>query len=681
AAGALLDSDPEQRTRRRQLKAERGAVARRMSEIGRSDAHSALVELGVLPNYSLIDASTSLEATITWSGQSADGDTKYHSEVRGYERSALPALTELAPGNHFYARGYRHTVDGLDIGTGDRRIWTRWRVCPQCGYTRTTAAREDTSACPRCKSPRIGDTSALHNVLEPQRVEARDRRDDALIRDDHDERRRRYYEVATAVDVAREDVEPGAWRHSNRAFGADFTRRAVIRRFNLGAMRMDRSADTEFAGERVRHNPFHVCTECGGATCDQPDRNRPAALTTSGYDASPSHHRPWCRQRRGDGVEHLPLILAHTLETEALRILVPVAYVQQHERTVTFKAAFMAGLARLYGGRLDHIDATTATMPDPQTGAVRRFLVVYDTLPGGSGYLNPRSGHEGVRDILTRAREVVEGCGCTDQEGVAACHRCLLPHVADSDFPSADRALAVDMLKELLDQWDTREITAAEDISLWDQVESELEARFLDALRGWATRPGADRSFSHGGRVNDRRTADLRVTGPDGTVISWRVILQNTIKQTRPDVVFQRRDAGAQRVAVYLDGFAYHADPEANRLADDAAKRARLRAAGITVFQLTWEDIEYWETGAVPENPPWRPYGHEAQTAARTAYQKEGGSADDLAQTVWTSPIDTLLAFLADPDDERWRRRATAAVSGIRKTPGVTGGPVSRDRL
>ncbi|RNL83012.1 DEAD/DEAH box helicase [Halostreptopolyspora alba] len=681
AVARLLESDPEQRTRKRQLTAERHAVARRFGEIGRTDAHTALVELGVLPNYSLIDTATALEATITWSESGPDGDTRYHSEVREYERSALPALTEFAPGNHFYARGYRHTVDGLDIGTRNRGTWNRWRVCPQCGYTRTTTATEDTTPCPRCQSTRIADNSALYNVLEPQRVEARDRRDDALIRDDHDERQRRYYEVVTAVDIAREDVAPGAWRHRSRAFGVDFTRRAVIRRFNLGALRMDRQADTDFAGEQVRHNPFHVCAECGGATPDQPDRHRSAPLATSGYDAAPSHHRPWCRQRRGEDVEHLPLILAHTLETEALRILVPAATVQVRERTVTFQAAIMAGLARLYGGTLDHIGATTATMPDPQTGMVRRFLVVHDTLPGGSGYLNPRSGHEGIREILAHALDVVDGCGCKDQEGAAACHRCLLPHVADPDFPFADRALAADMLHELLDDWATDSIAATDEISLWDQVESELEARFLTALRAWASEPGARRSFSHGGRVNDRRTADVRVTGPDGAVVSWRVILQNTIKRTRPDVVFQRRDSGTQRVAVYLDGYAYHAAPDYNRLADDAAKRARLRAAGITVFQLTWEDIAYWETGQVPHSPPWKPYGHEGQMAARRFYQQQGGSAEELPQTVWTSPIDTLLAFLTDPDQERWRRRAEAAASGVIRMPDATRVPVRPERL
>uniref|UniRef100_UPI000592FF07 hypothetical protein n=1 Tax=Nocardiopsis halotolerans TaxID=124252 RepID=UPI000592FF07 len=98
--------------------------------------------------------------------------------------------------------------------------------------------------------------------------------------------------------------------------------------------------------------------------------------------ARPGYHRPWCPQRRGDEVEHERIVLAHTLRTEALRILLPVATVHTAERIISFKAALMAGFARVYGGAL-HLAATVATMPDEQTGHRRRYLIIHDTLPGG----------------------------------------------------------------------------------------------------------------------------------------------------------------------------------------------------------------------------------------------------------------------------------------------------------
>ncbi|POM26101.1 putative ATP-dependent helicase Lhr [Actinomadura rubteroloni] len=672
AIAAMAESDAEQLARKRELQAERRAVQRRIGEIGRGNAHQTLVDLGLLPNYSLLDSRTALEATLKWeersdaAGSDERGDRRFHSELREYTREASIALTELAPGNSFYIRGYRHTVSGLDIGSAQRPAWRQWRVCQDCGYVRTTAAAEHTAPCPRCRNTQIGDSSALHNVLVPTRVTAEDRRDDARIRDDHDDRQRRYYETAVAVDIPRDQIAAGSWRRTKQTFGVDFTRHAMIRDFNLGAARMDRPPTDAFAGDLRRINPFFVCTTCGGATADgPPEAAGRFAGTGTGYDNSPGHHRGWCPQRRGSDVEHLKLVLAHELRTEALRILVPVATTMIAERTVTFRAALMAGVAAKYGGDPAHLDIVTATMPDQQTGYQRRFLVLHDTLPGGTGYLHRMSSEEGFKEVLERALDIVQTCSCAEEGGKAACHRCLLSHVPGPEFDKADRALAVEMLQDLLQDWETDSVANTDDISLWDQVESELEARFLTGLKSWAAKPGAGRSLGLGGRVNDRRTADLRITAPDGSVVHWQVILQNTIKGTRPDVTFRRLDAAPLQVDVYLDGYTWHAAPDNNRLAGDSAKRARLRADGRIVFQLAWDDVNDWAHGGAPESPVWQPYQGNAQQAARQIYLQLGGDPAELAELIWTSPVQTLMAFLTEPDLERWQRRATAGLSGM----------------
>ncbi|GAA0322276.1 DEAD/DEAH box helicase [Actinoallomurus spadix] len=671
AIDAMVESDPQQRARRRELRAERRAVQNRIGELGRSDAHGALVDLGLLPNYSLIDTRTALEATLTWEEEGED-EKRYHGEVREYERSAALALTEFAPGNHFYVRGYQHEISGLDIGSENRPAWGQWRVCQECGYIRTTSAVENTTPCPRCHNEKIGDSSALHNVLVPTRVTAHDLREDAKIRDDQDERQRGYYEQAVAVDIPAEEIATGSWRHARRTFGVDFARRAVVRTFNLGAARMDRPAGDPFAGELKRINPFHVCTTCGGATASGPPQTAGHldGTTGSGYDSTPGHHRPWCPQRRGADVRHVPLILAHELHTEALRILVPAATTMLAERTVTFQAALMAGVAKVYGGDPDHLRVVIATMPDPPTGHRRRYVVLHDSLPGGTGYLHRMASEHGFRQVLETALDVVANCPCAEEEGKAACHRCLLSHVGGDDFDLADRSLAVEMLHELLDGWDVAPVGSTDDISLWDQVESELEARFLALLKAWAA-AGDDRTLGLGGRMNDRRTADLRLTAADGSIVHWRVILQNTIRETRPDVVFKRLDAAPLEIAVYLDGYEYHAAPAVNRLADDADKRARLRAHGRYVFQFTWDDIREWETGEPPRTPAWRPYQGNAQRAAQGVYLQLGGDPAELPALIWTNPVHTLLAFLADPDRRLWQRRAVAAVAGMLRHPGL----------
>ena len=659
AVAALVPSDPVQAAQIRELNAERRGVQKQIGVISRTDAHGALTELGLLPNYSLIDVPTTLEATLTWQDEDKDGKKIYLSELREYSRSARQALFELAPGNHFYIQGYHHKITGLDIGRPARPLWEQWRICSGCGYVREKLASQDTSPCPRCDNTQLGDASALHKVLRPSRVTSYDRRDDARISDDSDDRDRQFYERAFAVDVDPEHIEPGSWRHANRTFGVDFTRRAVVRTFNLGVRRPDLQATDRLAGQDTRIGKFFTCVSCGGTTTDKPaGPGHGDPLVSSGY-SQPSHHRLWCPQRRGTGPgDHTELILAHVLHTEAIRVLLPVATALVDERVASFAAALMAGVAKKYGGDPDHLAVITATMPDQETGRDRQFLVLHDTLPGGTGYLHRLADQEELRQVLVSAREVIAGCRCAD-DGKRACHRCLLSHIDDDKWHLVSRAEALSMLDDLLQGWTTTSVASTREISLAGQVESELEARFWKVLTGGRQREPAI-SLTPAATVNGRSTAALRTDSAH-----WQVTMHHRARGTIPDLEFARTDQDSPKVVVYLDGYKYHAAPDKNRIAEDADKRAGLRADGTVVFQFDWEAVSDMAGEAVSEDMPWPPYQGNAQARARTAYQKAGGDPAELPDTIWCNPVRTLFAYLTDPDQARWLRRAEAAVAGL----------------
>ena len=675
AKGALVPSDPHDQTQARALRAERYAVVRHLRDLGRMNAHSALVELGLLPNYSLLDTSTVLEATVYWQEPGADGEPRFGSELRDYSRPSSHALTELAPDNTFYIQGYQHTVTGLDIGTPDRPRWEQWRVCPECGHVRTHRAADDTSRCPRCDSGGIGDNGCLHKVLRPNRVTARERRDDARITDDRDDRRRVYYETGVAVDIAPTDVAPGAWRHVAATFGVDFARRAVVRRFNLGRSRPAGSPDARFAGRDRRLGGFQVCTACGYARTEDDGHGTSDAMSVpGGVDREAQRHRPWCPRRRGVRTVDEALILAHELETEAVRILVPAATIAIDTRLVSFTAALQAGLAARYGGSPDHLRVTQASMPDPATGHRRWFLVLYDSLPGGTGYLHRLRSPEEFSRVLLAARTVIEGCRCV-REGRPACHRCLLRHVQQDEYDLVSRGEAVSILRELLGErdegWAVHEVEHAATIPLVDQVESELEKRFVEGLGAWAEDPATPGTMHATPDPSGRTTLDLRVTAPDGSKVThWQAEVQKNLRDHRPDVWFQRLDDAPLRVALYLDGYRYHAEAGHNRLADDADQRARLRADGAYVFQLTWDDVVEWTDRPAGQREGWHPYHRTAQHAARQFYQQRTGRRGaELDELVWANPVELVLAFLADPDPSRWRSRAEAALAGMLAQP------------
>ncbi|MEU6555045.1 DEAD/DEAH box helicase [Streptomyces sp. NPDC046915] len=701
AMDGLVRSDPEQEREHRELLAERRSTGDLLRELSQAGAHGALVDLGLLPNYSLTDTTTQLEATLYWTEQEAEQETggdgeaagrkkTYRSEVRDYERSRRLALTELAPGNSFYVNGYRHIVRALDIGSPERRAWAVWRLCPACGYTRTENAKADTSPCPRCGGREIADAGCVQHVLEPRRVIARDKRDDARVRDDKDERDRRRYAMLTTVDIDPAHLVPGSWRHDTAVFGVDFTRRAVIRTLNLGPDRQDGSSTVPVAGDDVRLNPFYVCTSCGGATADgRPVVDQPHNALTESLAASTraaAHHLLWCPRRKtrsaGEGQgkgEDIPLLLAHELVTEAVRILLPASVARAKERLASFTAALFVGIAARYGGDPDHIDIAAASMPDGvEADWPRRFLVVYDRLPGGTGYLHRLASAEGFREVLLKARETIENCPCL-AKGLDGCHRCLLRRVPATDYDRVSRNEVRQMLDELLgkggEAWKTSPVAATHTIPLERQAESDLEVMFIDTLKEWAAQPAAQASADAYTTTAGTYSLDLRLTNPSGATLSWRVSQQRVLDgRTRPDVLFERLDAPGPRLALYLDGYEFHASARHNRVGEDAVKRTGLRADGLRVFQLTYFDVKDWQTrirdtgyaAAGPADPVWRPYDEQGQRQARDYYAKvRGRLPGELADSVWINPADMLLAYLRAPDADGWLARAEAAVAGL----------------
>ncbi|MBV2366825.1 DEAD/DEAH box helicase [Streptomonospora nanhaiensis] len=674
----LHDSDPDQARQKAELDAERRGVGRRLMNLGETPVQTALCDLGLLPNYALIDSTTVLSATLY--GENEADPTKYTSDTYAYERPRRLALEELAPGNTFYVNGYKHQISGIEIATGGRQEWRTWRVCPGCGYVRTENAAEDRSPCPRCKTAHIADDgSCLFQIVEPATVTSRDKREDARIRDDKDDRDRRFYRVVDAVDIPLEDIEPGAWRHKNQTFGVDYCRRAMIRRINVGPVRFDSRDRDDFAGQRVRLNPFHVCTACGAASADgQPvfDHDTDELDSLAARSGRLKHHRPWCPLRRGKKTDarEEPVLLAHQLQTEALRVLIPAATADVDAKVHSFRAALRLGVDLHFGGDPQHLDTTVASMPDTDSGERRWFLVLFDSLPGGTGYLDRLTKPDAFRDTLMAAYEMLKECPCAEEQR-RACHRCLHRYTPEPFQDIVSRRLALTMLESLLftkdgeDGWETTEVEHTGLVGLDAQVESDLEARFLAALRAWV-KVTDDASLDEDGHASGH----LRFTGDsrDSDVVHWRLTAQQQLRGTVSDFTFTRVDGPAQSVKVYLEGFRFHASREHNQIAADAAKRTRLRAEGEIVFQITWADIDLFEQSPTRAKPVWPPYRATAQEQAKTAYEQYGGQRAHFANAVFANPIDTLIAYLRDPDPERWARRARALVTGLTAQPGTT---------
>ncbi|MFM9613249.1 DEAD/DEAH box helicase [Streptomyces niveiscabiei] len=725
AADALQESVTDEAREKRVLGREAAGIGKLLQTMAQADAQGFLVEHGLLPNYSLVENGVRLEAQLTYKEPAARGraeaespKSRWKNEPRTYERPAESALTELAPGNAYYVRGYRHEIDGFDLGPvpkdspdGTPVGLLTWRVCRECGHVRTgDRAEQDTSPCPRCDGPGIGGRNALHRVVVPRKVTAHDKRDDARIIDDRESRIQTPYTTVAAVDVDPRNIKR-SWRHHQATFGFDHVREAVIRRFNLGKKRQGRRNDTHFAGAEVTLTQFTVCPRCGGASDREPGQG--PAQDTLGQSllgrSDLAHHRPWCVVRRRDKQAHpedVQVITATEHRTEALRILLPAATVHVPERLASFSAALHLGLALRYGGDPAHIRSTPATEPDRLSGLTRNYLVLYDALPGGTGYLHRLVDREGeeFRAVLAAAQEKLAHCPCKSPAlRRRACHRCLLPYAPEREYKNIDRQEALWILDGLLgtdghSDWDVRRDSADAELAypFAKLAESDLERLFNDCLRRWLEQLGDDAPVDHASTPTGRPGTQFTLTRPGGGQVRWEVVAQKDLHdhRTRPDLLFRpvaedtsSGDAPPVPIAVYLDGYRWHASSRTNTIAADAAKRARLRADGILVWQITWDDVVAWdralrnEPARDPDAPAdpidaviagrdadaaWPPYDVTAVggpgARAREQWRKADRDPKDV-DLLFSGAIPALLGFLRDPRPNKWQQLAQLLVS------------------
>ncbi len=644
-------SEDEERELKR-LGGERRAVLNMLRTHRSEYTINALERLGLLPNYTLVDDAATLTASLWWKD-----DDGFHSDETEYIRNGAVAITEFAPGNTFYVAGHKLTIDALDVGTATEPLYEPWRLCPECGFGAPEKEGETTAMCPRCGQTGIADAGARHQLIRMRHVYCTASEEGARVFDEADERERNYYQQVTSVDVDPVDIVR-AHQHTKAAFGMEYARTAVIRTVNLGVTEAP-GEKVIVAGQELSASRFVACRYCGAVT---------GARKTFGEDKE--FHQGWCVVRSGAyKADWKPLNLFHELRTEVVRLLLPVSTFEVDERLASFKAALMLGLRLDFGGDPDNLDIELTDFPNPGGQGRRRLLALHDRVPGGTGYIGRVADPDRLGRILEQARDYISRCLCRS-EGRAACHRCLLGSARPREIEFVSRAVALDLLDELLETWEFEpaENGTVAGIKLSRVDESELERRWKVAIRAWAERPDNDARLTVVPQPGAADALELRLGAGDEAprYLIREQIEADTVPQTVPDFVITRQDAKSPDVAIYLDGFEFHASAEHNNLAHDAAKRAAVRASGAWVWNLTWDDVKAFHeavTATVPRIAPSRPLLPKVQRGrAEKLHLTRGGTID--LRAVDHNPMQLLLDLLANPDPTQWERLALSAVGG-----------------
>ncbi|NVN55471.1 DEAD/DEAH box helicase [bacterium Scap17] len=584
-----LRSQPEDEHVRNEIEAievERHGRMSLLKQLGQQQTLNFFTDEGLLPNYAFPEEGVTLNGMVirhVSKAQAASGKS-YEVVHHEFQRPAQSALVELAPLNTFYALGRTLTIDQINLRGQDIE---HWRLCSVCHYSESLAEGDIHGSCPRCGSPQWGDSAQKRSLLRLKEVTATVRDRDSRIGDDSDQRQPAFYNRQMLVDI-----KPNSASHAMRIddpacpFGFEFIADARFVEINFG--RGGDAGDTlNIAGKEAPRPGFAVCAHCG-------------KVRYKGQKEK-EQHTPWCkvvRNKLPDTPENLHngLFLYRELHSEALRLLLPLSDVAMSERArQSLIASLHLGLKRYFRGSVDHLRLTEQEVPATQQQPARHYLVLYDTVPGGTGYLKELMlAPEKLVDMLALARDTMRDCACEDEPGRDGCYRCLLAYRQSRHLKDTSRDTALNLLERIISRRHLlTEVAGLEKIDLNVLVESELEQRFIDLLN----QPSGNHSL---GQELVDGTPGWRLTFKgqgDGPLVSWQIRPQAVLgpsqgvsRTTRPDFLMTplSAPAGTQPIAIYLDGYQYHRE----RVGDDAEKRQAVLASGrYRVWTLTWRDL------------------------------------------------------------------------------------------
>jgi len=546
---------------------------------------------GTLPNYAFPERGVKLDAYVRRQGLGRE------SEHYEWIRPPASAIRELAPFNTFYGSGRRVQIDGIELKR--EAPHAEWSFCRSCHHAETyTAKKAELPRCPACGDEGWGDVGLRRRLLPLGQVFAMAQHRDAVLGDDADDRKRAFYDglvLFQAEPKARE-----AWANETAGFGFELQPHLILRELNLGP-RSDRSNPPKMriAGQDVPEVSFVVCPHCGQAhqTSTRPS-NKPTV-----------RHRAWCAERKKpeDKQATVELHLLRELRSEALRMVVPlVGNTEAAGDIANLRAALRLGLERLYGGEPDFLEVRAYDEPLPTREGRRRFLVVLDRVPGGTGMLAQLAVDKGVqlREALTRSHEALRACACQKRIPAArACYQCLYAYREGEDLPLLERTRALELVEGILDAFDSlQRVDSVGSMSQSSVLESELEHRFVGALE--------TRVVAGAGTLTTVQDGEYEIAiGARRWLMKAQVELgvDQVEVPCRADFVLYPREPGhgVRPVAVFTDGLAFHVMPglAKARLGDDAAKRNGVsRSGAMLTWSLTWKDVV---SPNVPPVPRW----------------------------------------------------------------------------
>jgi DEAD/DEAH box helicase domain-containing protein len=554
-------------------------------EINQRELLNAMTDAGLIPNYAFPEAGIELKSLL-WRKRGTDDPAGPQNVVslpaQRYERPANSALSEFAPENVFYANQRKVEIDQINLQLSTVESW---RLCPTCQHMNNETIMPDTSGvCPSCGDPMWANIAQVRDLLRFKQAIATS--DDTRVRidDSDDDREPKFYVRQLITDFKPDDIELAYKVESAETpFGFEFVQKVIFRDVNFGEAGRGTEAYSVAGLERARPG-FILCRHCGKV---QPQ-----------FEPEPQHSFD-CLHRDAPVEETMIrfLYLYREFTSEALRILVPYTRSGVDEISVeSFMAALRVGLKQKFGGKVDHLRLMTQEERPRDGGAPRHYVILYDSVPGGTGYLRELLADKAktLVDVIRLSLEKLRTCSCNADSEKDGCYRCVYQHRLGKAMNRISRNRARDILENLSESLKSLiEVKSITDIYINPNFDSELESRFIEGLRRLGGKDGLPRVELIQEIVRGK-SGYLITVGEQRYWIEPQAELgpsDGVDEPCKPDFLFRPVGSNSKRkpIAVFCDGWTFHKDIPRT----DAKKRNAILASGsFWIYSVTWEDVK-----------------------------------------------------------------------------------------
>lgn len=605
AAIKLLPNDEE----RKGLESEKKALWGLKRLLDKRSILEHLTNVGLLPNYAFPETGVTLNAWVK-SNKAKASDNIPRDKQFEIVRSSKSAIREFAPDNYFYSQGFKFAISGLntydwkDVGT----LLVK-RFCSNCDHIADKVTSTE-AHCPKCGDASWASDKNQHVFIKLSGVKSVNFRDKSSLDDSSDDRDSNIYRVSKHLKFDSKSFQ-GAWGMKEIPFGIEYVKNVDIIELNLGlssAVNANKVIINQH--EDVPHHGFVTCKQCGKSSSKFNQRDY-------------KFHYGYCKHkdREYTGVKDdvfEEVFLFREIKTEALKVLLPVQEFESEATINMFKAGLELGLKKYYKGNPQHLSIINYSEYNAKNSRFDKYLVLYDNIPGGTGYLEKLFSPADFTTVISKAYEAIRDCSCK-AKGKDGCYRCIYTYSNQFIQDELSRAKAEILFKKIVDKsdaWETYSTGLGALTSNGQIEESELEDRFIRSLRNHLQNQNPQdfkfEDFIENGIVNYK----FKITSGDfsfyyvirpqyelgptnGVKYNSRSDFYISLSSIEKDgLAFEDEDvlSSVKGIAIYLDGYTFHATEENSRFFDDLKKRvAIVESNSIISWSLTWTDIEKFD--------------------------------------------------------------------------------------